>query len=148
MTVTTALTQLYGLRIQGAAAHYDPRALPDLLTPDKLPALITTFDDSFTDVYRPIGFDFSGGQFAVYALQRICIDYAGASDPARMSELPTWIDRYATMISGNWLLADAQGDEDLLSPLYVEMMRVGMTDWNGELFIGLQFRLRLLIRLN
>lgn len=144
MSFRVAYGRLAALRMLGVAddSHFNIGNLPGILTPEQLPALILTLDDTYVSALQPIGIDFSGSQFRCFCRFTLLIEYAPQSNtPSRLIELPTFYDEYIKMFDGNWLLGGA-----LVGPVVTDVVQGGLLDWEGQIFIGASFRVALPVR--
>ena len=143
MSIIAALNQVAALRIEGVAEerHYNWRALPGLMTQDKLPALIWSWSDTYSEAVRPIGFS---GPLALVQLAlrgQLLIDYISPAqvDAARMAAIEVWMERLVKMLQN----AGFRLGGTLVRDLSIARFDVGTTDWQGEIFVGLEWLLLL-----
>lgn len=138
------------MRLEGVAttSHHFIDDIPDMMTQDKLPALIWSFADTYNEALRAVGFAGVAGLMNVALELKLLLDYIdpAQADPQRLRDLWTiyvsgsatagWLDRLVTMLkSREWRL-----NERLARDLMVERTDMAVVDWQGELFVGIQMR--------
>ena len=143
MTVELAFDNLAAKNVAGIVNNFDYRALPDLLLPGILPVKIVLPDDTYYDGVRIEGFDTDVVNVTVWARVRLVLSYMPVIPGGRMAQVPVFIDRFISSLAGDWLLGDA-----LAAPLYIEALSSGVVSWASEQFVGIDFRLRMVVRIS
>ena len=148
MSIIGALNQVAALRIEGVAAerHYTWRRLPGLLTQDKLPAVIWSWNDSQQEALRSIGFSGPLAKVEIALRGRLLIDFIGPAqaNPARLAAIEMWLERLVMMLQG----AGYRLGGTLVRDMSIQRFDIGTTDWQGELFVGLDWILQLPVKMS
>lgn len=137
MSVAGTITQLAGKRMTGVEHYYAPDDLPPRLSPDRLPALILLYDDSFYDSFRSASVDQETYWYRLLLRHLLLIDYQRAGIPGqRFVSYAALLDAYRDMLDDDVYL-----NGNLSRAVSVVQTQVGLHEWEGDLFVGIDFRL-------
>lgn len=137
MTVVGTITQLAGKRMTGVEHYYGPDDLPQRLSRDRLPALILLYDDSYYDSLRSASIDQKTYWYRLLLRHLLLIQHQRiGADATRFGQYAAFMDAYRDMLDDDVYLGGS-----LARPFSIVQMQVGVQNWAGDLFIGIDFRL-------
>ena len=142
MSAKAAFRALANVRVAGIPNNYSLFDLPYLIGREQLPCKITLLDDTFHTAAVPLGYEGSFSLLNLTASVTIALRFVPPGNPPdRMADALDFFDAWIAAFDENWTLGDTLG-----APLTVETIHAGLVDWNGLVFVGMQSRIRLPVR--
>lgn len=141
MSVVGAVSTLAAKRMTGVSHYFGPEDLPNRLARSDLPCLILIYDDSYQQAL--VSDDITGDDYRYrlgfrHLLLLSFLNQGVKSE--RFNGLAAHLDNYRAMLDGDSTLGG-----HLTQPLGNHLMRVGQQDWEGDLFVGVNFGLELYV---
>ena len=138
MTVTGFLSTLSAKRMSSVDNYYAPGNLPGRLNSSNLPALLLIFDDAYFDAARSESVDQESYWYRVVMRHLLLIQFEGSGvHGRRFADFSSMLDMYRDMLT-----ADLYMSGNLSRPLQIMQTQVGIQNWEGDLFVGIDFRLQ------
>lgn len=141
MSVASAVSTLAAKRMTGVLTYFGPADLPNRLAPSDLPCLILIYDSSFESSLAIDDVSTESYRYRLGFRHLLLLQFLNQGVKSeRFNDFAVHLDNYRAMLDDDALLGG-----HLARPLASPFMQVGVQDWEGELFTGVNFGLALYV---
>ena len=125
----------------GVSSYFGPADLPNRLAASDLPCLVLTYDSAYQGAL--VSDDITGDdyQFRLGLRHLLLLSFLNQGVKSeRFNDFAVHLDNYRAMLNTDSMLG-GHLSQPLTSPSYQQSVQ----DWEGDLFVGIDFRLELYV---